>query len=74
MPSAPFWTPVETKISLLLSALVKRFCVSCVQDFLNNIILIKAIVQKQICVIFISCFICLFFLENVYKFMKTADF
>ena len=40
MLSAPFLTPEETKISLLLSASVERFSVFCIQDFLkgdNNI-------------------------------------
>ena len=35
MPSAPFLTPAETKISVLLSASVERFGVSHMRDFWN---------------------------------------
>ena len=34
MLSAPFFTPAETKILVLLSASVERFCVSHMRDFL----------------------------------------
>ena len=34
MLSAPFWTPAETKISVLLSASVERFGVSRMRDFI----------------------------------------
>ena len=36
MLSAPFLTPAETKMLVLLSASVERFSVSCMRDFLGT--------------------------------------
>ena len=39
MLSAPFLTPAETKIPVILSASVERFGVSCMRDFFDSLLI-----------------------------------